>query len=122
MMILLTIVLRSMAAACAKEAALTSVGHGLLAMVVNVWFLAEILALFLQAIAWAFVLRRHALSLAYPFISLVFAVNMATAWLLFGETIRFQHILGIAVILVGVVIVSTSVKKPGNSGDADALA
>jgi undecaprenyl phosphate-alpha-L-ara4N flippase subunit ArnE len=119
MMILLTIVLRSMAAACAKEAALTSVGHGLLAMVVNVWFLAEILALFLQAIAWAFVLRRHALSLAYPFISLVFAVNMATAWLLFGETIRFQHILGIAVILVGVVIVSTSVKKPGNSRDAD---
>jgi drug/metabolite transporter (DMT)-like permease len=119
MMILLTIVLRSMAAACAKEAALTSVGHGLLAMVVNVWFLAEIFALFLQAIAWAFVLRRHALSLAYPFISLVFAVNMATAWLLFGETIRFQHILGIAVILVGVVIVSTSVKKPGNSRDAD---
>jgi len=122
MMIALTILLRSVAAACAKEAALTSIGHGLLAMVVNVWFVAEVVALFLQAITWAFVLRRHALSLAYPFISLVFAVNVAVAWLVFGETIRFQHILGIAVILVGVVIVSTSAKRPSNSGDAGVLA
>ncbi len=122
MTILLTILFRSAAAACAKEAALTSVGHGPLAMVVNVWFLAEILALFLQAITWAFVLRRHALSVAYPFISLVFAVNVAIAWLVFGETIHFQHILGIAVILVGVAIVSTSARKPGNRGDAHALA
>jgi undecaprenyl phosphate-alpha-L-ara4N flippase subunit ArnE len=121
-MILVTILLRSMAAACAKEAALTSVGHGPMAMVVNVWFVAEIFALFLQAITWAFVLRRHALSLAYPFISLVFVVNMATAWLLFGETIRIQHIVGIAVILVGVAIVSTSVTKASKSGDAGVLA
>ncbi len=91
-------------------------------MVVNVWFVAEIFALFLQAVTWAFVLRRHALSVAYPFISLVFAVNVAIAWLVFGETIRFQHILGIAVILVGVVIVSRSVAKPGRSGGADVLA
>jgi len=122
MMIALTILLRSVAAACAKEAALTSIGHGLLAMVVNVWFVAEVVALFLQAITWAFVLRRYALSVAYPFISLVFAVNVAVAWLVFGETIRFQHILGIAVILVGVVIVSTSAKRPSNSGDAGVLA
>ncbi len=121
-MIFLTIMLRSMAAACAKQAALTSIGHGLLAMVVNVWFLAEIFALFLQAITWAFVLRRHALSVAYPFISLVFAVNVAIACLLFGEAIRFQHILGIAIILVGVVIVSRSVAKPNQTGDADVLA
>jgi len=122
MMILLTIALRSMAAACAKQAALTSVGHGLLAMVVNVWFVAEIFALFLQAVTWAFVLRRHALSVAYPFISLVFAINVAIAWLVFGETIRFQHILGIAVILVGVAIVSRSAARPGRSGGADVLA
>jgi len=121
MMILPTILLRSMAAACAKQAALTSVGHGPLAMVFNIWFLAEILALLLQAVTWAFVLRRHALSVAYPFISLVFAVNLAIAWLLFDETIRFQHVLGIAVILVGVVIVSTAVETADNTRDADAL-
>ena len=67
MMILLTIALRSLAAACAKQAALTSAGHGPLAMVVNVWFLAEIFALFLQAITWALVLMSGAqMSLSGP--------------------------------------------------------
>jgi drug/metabolite transporter (DMT)-like permease len=106
MMIFLTIMLRSLAAACAKQAALTSIGHGLVAMLVNVWFFAEIFALALQAVTWAFVLRRHALSTAYPFISLVFAINLVTAWLFFGEAIHLAQVCGIAIIMIGVAIVS----------------
>lgn len=106
-LILLAIVLRSLAAFCAKEAALLSSGQSLLA-VLNGWLVAEVVVLGLQAVAWAFVLRRHALSFAYPFMSLVFALNLLMAWLVFGETILPQHILGIVIILVGVLVVSMS--------------
>jgi undecaprenyl phosphate-alpha-L-ara4N flippase subunit ArnE len=107
-LILLAVSLRSLAAFCAKKAALTSAGLSLTAMVFNAWFVAEIVVLFLQAATWAFVLRRHALSIAYPFMSLVFVLNLVMAGLVFGETICARHIVGIGIILVGVTIVALS--------------
>jgi undecaprenyl phosphate-alpha-L-ara4N flippase subunit ArnE len=121
-MIALTILLRSLAAACAKQAALSSAGHGLFAMIANGWLVAEVAALGLQAITWAFVLRRHALSVAYPFISLVFAVNVAMAHFIFHETIRPQHLLGITIILIGVAIVAAPAGHKQTSETADAPA
>ena len=110
-MIAITIVLKSLAAVFAKQAALTSIGGGLYGIVINVWLLAEICALCLEAVFWTMVLRRHALTVAYPFMSLVFGLNLAAAWLIFNETIEATHIVGIAIIVVGVILTNTSKER-----------
>jgi len=108
-LIFIALILRSLASVFAKQAALTSIGQGVYGMVVNVWFLAELFTLGIQAIVWVLVLRRIALSVAYPFMSLVFALNLLAAWLIFGEPILPQHIIGITVIIAGVVILNPTI-------------
>lgn len=105
-LISLTLIFRSIAAICAKQAALTSIGEGLYGILINIWLMVEILALFLQAITWTLVLRRYALSVAYPFMSLFYGINLISAWLIFDETILPNHILGIAIIIAGVCIMN----------------
>jgi len=105
-LILIAVLLRSLVSVFAKKAALTSVGLGLYGMVVNIWFIAELVTLAAQALVWIIVLRRTALSVAYPVLSLVIAVNVLSAWLIFNETILLQHILGVVIIIAGIVILN----------------
>ena len=105
-LISLTLIFRSIAAIFAKQAALTSIGEGLYGILINIWLLGELLALFLQAITWTLVLRRYALSVAYPFMSLFYGINLVSAWLIFHETVLPNHILGIAIIISGVCIMN----------------
>lgn len=108
-LIFIALILRSLASVFAKQVALTSIGQGVYGMVVNVWFLGELFTLGLQAVVWVMVLRRIALSVAYPFMSLVFALNLLAAGLIFGEPILPQHIIGITVIIAGVVILNPTI-------------
>ena len=87
-----------------KKAALSSIGAGIAGMVVNPWLLAELFALGLEAVAWTLSLRRLPLSIAYPFMSLAFGLNLLAAWLVFGEVVAPRHWIGISIIVVGVMV------------------
>jgi multidrug transporter EmrE-like cation transporter len=57
---------------------------------------------------WIVGLSRVEVSVAYPMLSLGYAVNAFAAWYLFGEVLSMQKLVGIAIILVGVVVLARS--------------
>ena len=61
-----------------------------------------------SVVVWILALSRVEVSIAYPMLSIGSVVNAALAWMLFGEAVGPQRLAGIAVIIVGVVIVARS--------------
>lgn len=59
-------------------------------------------------IFWLGVISRAPLSLAYPILALSYFVVVMEAWLILGEPLSWQLLLGVAIIFVGVVIVGLS--------------
>jgi multidrug transporter EmrE-like cation transporter len=57
---------------------------------------------------WIIGLSRVDVSIAYPMLSLGYVVNAFLAWYLFGEVLTLQRMLGIAIILIGVVVLTRS--------------
>lgn len=57
------------------------------------------------SIAWVFVVERYDLSIAFPiYVGLTIALVAISGSLLFGETLTWQRVFSIALILAGVVI------------------
>jgi multidrug transporter EmrE-like cation transporter len=61
-----------------------------------------------SVLVWILALSRVEVSVAYPMLSIGYIVNAALAWWLFGEAVGPQRLLGIAVIIVGVILVARS--------------
>jgi len=62
---------------------------------------------FLSAIAWFYVAERYPVSIAFPtYVGVLFAIVTIGGALLLKENISAQHLLGLALILIGVVVVS----------------
>ena len=59
-----------------------------------------------SVVVWILALTRVQVSIAYPMLSLGYVVTAFAAWWLFGEALTAQKLVGIAVIIVGVVIVA----------------
>ena len=57
-------------------------------------------------IVWILALSKTPVSVAYPMVSVGFALNALLAWWLLGEAVTPMRMLGIAVIIVGVVLVA----------------
>mgnify|MGYP001570044401 CR=1 FL=1 len=57
---------------------------------------------------WILALSRTPVSVAYPMVSLGFALNAVLAWWLLGEAMTPMRMTGIAVIIVGVYLVARS--------------
>ncbi|CAM2145438.1 4-amino-4-deoxy-L-arabinose-phosphoundecaprenol flippase subunit ArnF [Pararobbsia alpina] len=62
----------------------------------------------ISVVVWIVGLSRVDVSIAYPMLSLGYVVNAFLAWYLFGEVLSIQKLAGIAIILVGVVILARS--------------
>lgn len=61
----------------------------------------------LSAIAWLYVAERYPVSIAFPtYVGVLFAIVTIGSSVLLKETLSAQHLLGLALILVGVVVVS----------------
>ena len=72
------------------------------------WAFIAALALYLAlAVAWVLILRHAPLSRAYPFMALSFALVPVVGGLIFAEPLSWRLLLGIAVILGGLTLVST---------------
>ena len=59
-------------------------------------------------VVWILGLSRVPVSIAYPMLSVGYIVNAIAAWLLFGESITAQKLVGIGMIVIGVVLVARS--------------
>lgn len=104
----LSLLCRSLVFVFAKQAALGTADTGIARILINPWYWAEIAALGAQTILWIRVLKSLDLNVAYPATALVYALNLGWSWYLFGETVSFVHILGCAIMIVGIVITTTS--------------
>jgi multidrug transporter EmrE-like cation transporter len=58
-----------------------------------------------SVVVWILALSRVPVSQAYPMLSIGYVVNAVAAWWLFGESLAPGKIGGIALIIVGVVLV-----------------
>jgi multidrug transporter EmrE-like cation transporter len=64
----------------------------------------------LSSIAWLYVLEKYPVSIAFPtYVGVLFAVVTVGSAVLLKEHVSVQHVLGMVLILVGVVVVSRAV-------------
>jgi multidrug transporter EmrE-like cation transporter len=61
-----------------------------------------------SVVVWILALSRVEVSIAYPMLSIGYVVNAILAYWLFGEAVGPQRLAGIAVIIIGVIIVAKS--------------
>jgi multidrug transporter EmrE-like cation transporter len=67
------------------------------------------LACYVASVAiWIIALSKVPVSVAYPMLSIGYVVNAIAAWYLFGEYLSAQKLIGIAVIIIGVLLVAKS--------------
>ncbi|MGE0115772.1 MAG: 4-amino-4-deoxy-L-arabinose transferase [Steroidobacteraceae bacterium] len=60
----------------------------------------------ISVVVWIGALSRTPVSIAYPMLSIGYIVNAVAAWYLFAEALTPTRIAGIAVIIVGVVLIT----------------
>ena len=75
------------------------------------WFWAGFACYGISLFTWIATLSRLPVSVAYPLVSIGYVFNAAAAWYLFGESLTAQKLIGIGFIVVGVILVSTTVSK-----------
>ena len=56
-------------------------------------------------IIWVYVLKKFEFSVAYPLISISYVFGILAAYFIFHETIAWTRWLGVAVIIIGVILV-----------------
>lgn len=61
-----------------------------------------------SVVVWVLALSRVPVSVAYPMLSIGYVVNAVAAWLLFGESLGVQKLVGIGFIIIGVFLVARS--------------
>jgi multidrug transporter EmrE-like cation transporter len=59
-------------------------------------------------VVWVLALSKTPVSVAYPMVSLGFALNAVLAWWLLGESLTAMKMAGIGCIIVGVILVARS--------------
>jgi multidrug transporter EmrE-like cation transporter len=57
---------------------------------------------------WILALSRVEVSIAYPMLSIGYVVNAIAAYMLFGEAVGVQRLVGIGIIILGVYVVARS--------------
>jgi drug/metabolite transporter (DMT)-like permease len=92
-----------------KFAALRAGGAGLMErlpqLLQNGFFLAALALYFALSVVWVWILGFTPLSRAYPFVALAFAITPLLGALVFAEPISARLVGGIAVILLGLMLV-----------------
>jgi multidrug transporter EmrE-like cation transporter len=62
----------------------------------------------ISVVVWIIALSRVDVTIAYPLLSIGYIVNAIGAWYFLGEALSAQRLLAIAVIIVGVVLLTRS--------------
>jgi multidrug transporter EmrE-like cation transporter len=77
-------------------------------LIANPPILAGLACYVVSVVVWVLALSRVPVSVAYPMLSLGYVVNAFAAYLLFGESLAVQKMVGIGFIIVGVFLVARS--------------
>ena len=93
-------------AAALRLAGDAPLGERLLGLFQNWAFLAALVLYGALALLWVWILSFTPLSRAYPFIALAFAATPVLGGLLFGEPLSLRLLIGIAVVLCGLLLVT----------------
>lgn len=72
----------------------------------EVHILAGLACYAISVVVWIGALSRTPVSVAYPMLSIGYIVNALAAWYLFSEALTPARVAGIAVIIVGVVLIT----------------
>ncbi len=116
-LILLAIVLNAAAQIALKKSAMDSVG-GMSArdfmgaiprLLFNPWVMLAMALYAISVLNWLFVLSRMELSVAYPLMSAVYVITLVAGVLLFHEPVNATRVCGIAVIILGIVLLTRPV-------------
>jgi len=78
----------------------------LLVMLLDPFVLSTFAAAFLASLAWMAAMTRFPLSVAYPFMSLNFAIVLFLGVTMLGESLTLQKAAGVALIVLGTALVS----------------
>ena len=60
----------------------------------------------ISVVVWILALSRVPVSIAFPMLSMAYVVNALAAWYLLGEAFNPTKLIGMAIIILGVVIIS----------------
>ena len=77
-------------------------------LVANPPILAGLACYGVSVVVWVLALSRVPVSVAYPMLSVGYIVNAFAAWMLFGESLAAQKLIGIGFIVIGVFLVARS--------------
>jgi drug/metabolite transporter (DMT)-like permease len=99
---------RGMNSMGALTLAADQVGSILWRMATNPFVIAGLAVYAASTIFWLLALSRVDLSFAYPFASMSYIVMLIASWQLFSENISVMRLLGSAVVMVGVLLISRS--------------
>jgi len=77
-------------------------------MFLNPWVFSGFVCFGLSSIFWLVVLSRLELSLVYPMVSVAYVLVAVASWIFFRENVSLVRWVGIAVIILGVFLVSRS--------------
>lgn len=75
-------------------------------ILLNPFIIAGIIGFALSMLVWLYVLSRLELSVAYPFVALNYVLILFASHFLLKETITPVKIMGVAVIVIGVYLIS----------------
>jgi drug/metabolite transporter (DMT)-like permease len=85
---------------------ITETAPALMRAAFNPFILAGLLSYMVSVVIWMLVLSRADVSFAYPFLSVGYIVTAVAAYLLFGESLSAVRVAGIALICLGVILIS----------------
>jgi multidrug transporter EmrE-like cation transporter len=77
-------------------------------LAMNPFILGGLACYVVSVVVWILALSRVPVSVAYPMLSIGYIVNALAAWMLFGESLGAQKLVGIGFIVVGVWLVARS--------------
>lgn len=109
---MVTVVLNGSAQLLLRQAALTgAVPTNPLTLLRNGWFMTGLVAYGGSVLTWLFVLRRVPLSVAAPFVALVYVLVPLASRLLFADSVSPRMWLGMLLVVLGVTLVATGSRE-----------
>ncbi|MDD5309566.1 MAG: hypothetical protein PHU25_19790 [Deltaproteobacteria bacterium] len=109
--VMLSLIFQAMAGVMGKQASLALESFSLSGVLHNPFYFGVLFCLGLQAVTWQLALRRFPLFYAYLFMSLIYPLLLVSSHFIFNEEITIANVIGSAVIIAGVVVLSTDAKK-----------
>jgi drug/metabolite transporter (DMT)-like permease len=117
---MVTVILNCTAQLLLRQAAMSgAVPTAPLTLVKNVWFLCGLAAYGISVLTWLLVLRRVPLSIAAPFVALVYVLVPVASRVLFDDPLTGRMWLGMAFVVLGVSLVAQGAPKPTASPAAE---